>query len=257
MERAADRVGQTVILAAGLGVRLAGSEASVPKPLIKVAGLPLIAHALAHAAASGCDEAVVVIGHEGARVRAAIEAMIAMTGRIAVRFVENPDPTTPNGHSLLVAESYARDRFFLQMVDHLFAEPVLPRLASPPFDDRTAGRVLVDRAPVNLDLSDATKVRLSDDRVTAIGKAIEPWDAIDAGCFLLTPAIFDALRHVPASEPRTVSSAMRALAERRVLAAHELRGVRWMDVDTPVDRAEAERLLAAQASGATGGAPRP
>ena len=43
------------------------------------------------------------------------------------RFVENPDPTTPNGHSLLVAEPCVRDRFFLQMVDHLFAEPVLRR----------------------------------------------------------------------------------------------------------------------------------
>lgn len=257
MERAADRVGQTVILAAGLGVRLAGSDATVPKPLITVAGLPLVAHALAHAAASGCDQAVVVIGHEGARVRAAIEAIVATTGRIAVRFVENPDPTTPNGQSLLVAEPCVRDRFFLQMVDHLFAEPVLERLAREPFDDRTTGRVLVDRAPVNLDLSDATKVRLSGDRVTAIGKALDRWDAIDAGCFLLTPAIFDVLKRVPSSEPRTVSSAMRLLAERRALAAHDLQGVRWMDVDTPADRSEAERLLAAQIAGATGGAPRP
>jgi choline kinase len=257
MERVADRVGQTVILAAGLGVRLAGSDTAVPKPLITVAGVPLVAHALAHAAASGCDEAIVVIGHEGARVRAAIEALVAASGRIAVRFVENPDPTTPNGHSLLVAESYVRDRFFLQMVDHLFSEPVLERLASAPLDGGTAGRVLVDRAPVNLDLSDATKVRLSGDRVTAIGKAIDRWDAIDAGCFLLTPGIFDALNRVASSEPRTVSSAMRLLVQRRALAAHDLNGVRWMDVDTPDDRAEAERLLAAQAAGAAGGAPRP
>ena len=263
MDAAADRVTQTVILAAGLGVRLAGSDASVPKPLITVAGLPLIAHALAHAAASGCDEAIIVIGHEGRRVRSAVEALLATTtsssrlGRLAVRFVENPDPTTPNGHSLLAARPCARDRFFLQMVDHLFAEPVLRRLSSPPFDDRTAGRVLVDRAPVELDVSDATKVRLAGDRVTAIGKAIEPWDAIDAGCFLLTPAVFAALESVDASEPRTVSAAMRTLAGRRALAAGELRDVRWMDVDTPADRAAAERLLASQSAGAIGGASRP
>src|SRR6184192_1138685 len=98
MTLAADRVSQTVILAAGLGVRLGASGARVPKPLIAVASLPLIAHALAHAAASGCDEAVIVIGHEGARVRAAVEAM---GPAMAVRFVTNPDPTTPNGDSLL------------------------------------------------------------------------------------------------------------------------------------------------------------
>lgn len=262
MTAAADRVTQTVVLAAGLGVRLAGSDASVPKPLITVAGLPLIAHALAHAAASGCDEAIIVIGHEGARVRGAVESLMhtpaghASIGRISVRFVENPDPTTPNGHSLLVAEPCVRDRFFLQMVDHLFAEPVLRRLASPPIDDRTAGRVLVDRAPVDLDLSDATKVRLDGDRVTAIGKATEPWDAIDAGCFLLTPPVFAALKRVPASEPRTVSAAMRLLVDQQALGVSELHGVRWMDVDTPADRAAAERLLATQSAGAIGGAPR-
>ena len=220
MPRASDTVTQTVILAAGLGARLNGSAAGVPKPLLQVAGLPLVAHALAHAAASGCVDAIVVIGHEGARVRAAIEEMAAtaaMTVRIAVHFVENPDPTTPNGESLLAAEPRVRERFFLQMVDHLFGAPVLRRLASPAFDARTVARVLVDRVPSNLDLSDATKVRLEGDRVAAIGKAVEPWDAIDAGCFLLTPAVFEALREVPSSEPRTVSSAMRRLAERRAL----------------------------------------
>lgn len=232
---------QTVILAAGLGARLGGDGPRIPKPLTPVAGLPLVAHALAHAEASGCVEAIVVVGHERTQVRRAI---LAMPRRIAITFVENPDPSGPNGESLLVAEPHARDRFFLQMVDHVFAEPVLARLVARPFARGTEGRVLVDRAPVNLDLADATKVRLDGDEVTAIGKGIEPWDAVDAGCFVLTPAIFDALRSVPSGEPRTVSSGMRQLCARRALSAETFAAVRWMDVDTPDDRAEGERLLA-------------
>src|SRR5207249_5542474 len=116
MTPAADRVRQTVILAAGLGVRLGASGTRVPKPLIAVASLPLIAHALAHAAASGCDEAVIVIGHQAARVRAAVEAMPPV---FAVRFVESRDPTTPNGESSLAAEPCAADRVLLQMGEHL------------------------------------------------------------------------------------------------------------------------------------------
>ncbi len=259
MSATTDIVTQTVILAAGLGARLNGSAAGVPKPLLEVAGLPLVAHALAHAAASGCADAIVVIGHEGARVRAAIEDMaatVAVAAGLTVHFVENPDPKTPNGESLLAAEPMVRDRFFLQMVDHLFGEPVLRRLASPSFDTRTVARVLVDRTPENLDLSDATKVRLDGDRVAAIGKAVDPWDAIDAGCFLLTPAVFQALRDVPPSEPRTVSSAMRRLVERRALSAGELVGVPWIDVDTPADRAGAERLFSAVEAVAASGVPR-
>src|SRR5262249_26454856 len=149
-----DMIQQTVILAAGIGTRLGGLGG--PKPLMTIGGLPLIAHALAHAEQSGCKEALIVIGHEGSRVRQAVEALDTT---LTVQFVHNPDPTTPNGHSLLAAEHQTRDRFFLQMVDHLFGQPVLKRLSNRPLEPDTRGRVLVDRAPVNLDLSDATKVR--------------------------------------------------------------------------------------------------
>ena len=205
-----------------------------------VAGVPLVAHALEHAVASGCREAIIVIGHEGARVRGAVEAM---EPAIDVRFVTNPNPTTPNGESLMVAERLASEHFFLQMVDHLFAEPVLSRLTSADLNGTTIGRVLVDRAPTNLDVSDATKVRLAGDRVTAIGKGIRPWDAIDAGCFVLSRSIFDALRAVPPAESRTVSSAMRQLVQRGALRATEIADIRWIDVDTPDDRAEAELMV--------------
>jgi len=257
MPRTADAVHQSIILAAGVGARLGQAGGGVPKPLMTVAGVPLVAHALSHAIASGCREAIIVIGHEGARVRRAVEAM---TPAIEIRFVSNPDPTTPNGESLLVAEPVAADRFYLQMVDHLFARPVLPRLSTVKLNGAVAAQVLVDRAPINLDLSDATKVRLAGDRVTAIGKGIGSWDAIDAGCFVLTRSIFDALRAVPSSEPRTVSSAMRQLVDRRALRAAEISGVRWIDVDTPGDRAEAELLIAsaadyAEARGLTAAAP--
>lgn len=234
-------VRQTVILAAGTGSRLGTAEPGTPKPLLTVAGVPLIAHALAHAAASGCDEAVVVIGHEGERVRAAIESLHS---RLRVRFVKNPYPSSPNGESLLVAEGCAAERFFLQMVDHLFSEPVLPLLGAAPLDTATAGRVLVDRAPEGLDLSDATKVCVSGDRITAIGKGLVRWDAIDAGCFVLTRDVFEALRAVPSSESRTVSSAMRQLVARRALGATEFGGIAWIDVDTPDDRDSAEQRFA-------------
>ena len=59
-----------------------------------------------------------------------------------------------------------------------------------------------------------------------------------------------------APELRTVSSAMRQLVERRALAAGELQGVPWMDVDTPADHAAAERMLSMFAASAIDGAPR-
>src|SRR5438034_9544879 len=119
------RVSQTVILAAGSGSRLAGARGDVPKPLVTVAGVPLVAHALTHARASGCTEAVVVIGFDGDRVRAAVEQMAP---DLYVRFITSPDHSAPNGVSLLAAAPVAAPIFFLQMVDHLFGDVALPKL---------------------------------------------------------------------------------------------------------------------------------
>jgi choline kinase len=235
------RVTQTIILAAGSGSRLASSRGDVPKPLMTVAGVPLIVHALEHAHSSGCDEAVIVIGYEGARVQEAIEALPV---GMRIRFVQSPDHTAPNGVSLLAAEPLAAPTFYLQMVDHLFGEPLLDRLNAAPLVNGEAGRVLVDSHPSSdIDLADATKVQLESGRITAIGKGLDAWDAIDAGCFVLTPAVFEALRRVPGTEGRTVSSGMRQLVAERRLGAVDLHGAEWIDVDTPSDRAIAERLL--------------
>jgi choline kinase len=235
-----ETVTQTVILAAGNGSRLARGSPGIPKPLQTVAGIPLLAHAFAHARASGCAEAIVVIGHEGSRVKEAAESM---SSGLEIRFVETPDPSAPNGVSLLAAESVAAPRFFLQMVDHVFGGVALTKLIQSPLEPDTGGRVLIDRAPAEIDLHDATRVRLAGDRVVAIGKRLQPWDAIDTGCFLLTGAVFKALRQAPASEPRTVSSGMRQLALRGLLGAVDVDGTEWVDVDTPADRELAERLL--------------
>jgi CDP-L-myo-inositol myo-inositolphosphotransferase len=232
-------VAQTIILAAGSGSRLGGAS-GVPKPLMTVAERPLIAHALAHARDSGCSEAIVVVGYAAARVKAAVERL---DGGLTIRFVENSRFDAPNGESLLAAEPAAAPTFFLQMVDHVFGEIALPKLTARPLMAGEAGRVLVDRAPRGLDLEDATKVRLAGARVCAIGKRLEPWDAIDAGCFVLTRAVFEALRRAPAGEPRTVSSGMRQLAAQEALGFADLDGVAWMDVDTPSDRDWAESMM--------------
>jgi choline kinase len=237
-------VAQSVILAAGFGSRLGSAASGVPKPLIEVAGRPLIAHALEHALASGCSRAVIVIGHEGERVRGVVDSL---SHRLAITFVENRETEAPNGVSLLKAEPAVDDCFFLQMVDHVFGGVALRALTESAFGDGEVGRVLIDPTPGAIDIVDATRVRLSPDRrVTAIGKHIEPWDAIDAGCFVLTRRVFDALREVGHAEPLTVSAGMRRLVAANALGSSDVT-LDWVDVDTPSDHVIAEQLLAAVA----------
>jgi choline kinase len=132
------------------------------------------------------------------------------------------------------------------MVDHVFRKAALPRLTALPLAEGESGRLLIDRVPRTIDIADATKVHIEADRIVAIGKQVEPWDAIDTGCFVLTHDVFDGLRSVPASEPKTVSSGMRQLAARGALGAVDIGGIEWVDVDTPADHVAAEAMMAAR-----------
>lgn len=234
---------QTVILAAGFGSRLSAARGELPKPLVRVAGRALLDHALAQAEAAGVEEAVIVTGNSAALIEAhlaGLETSLTLTPIYNPRFHE------PNGVSLLAAAPAITGPFYLQMADHLFAQPVLRQLDQGAVP---AGcmRLLVDFHPVDLDEDDATKVRVGEGLISHIGKDVYPYDAVDTGCFLLDPRVFEALEEVAATEPPSVTLGMRRLIARGQFAPVPIAGTRWMDVDTPGDYARAEQLLAGPA----------
>ncbi len=61
---------RALVLAAGLGTRLRPLTESTPKPLLPVAGLPILGHTLAQLAAAGCAAAAVNLHHHGDQIRA-------------------------------------------------------------------------------------------------------------------------------------------------------------------------------------------
>jgi choline kinase len=232
---------QTVILAAGFGSRLATARGELPKPLVHVAGRPLIEHALDQAAAAGVEEAVIVTGNSAAL----IESHLArLDTPLTITPVYNPRFHEPNGVSLLAAAPVITGQFYLQMADHLFDQPVLRQLDAATEVPAGCMRLLVDCTPGDLDEEDATKVRVQERRISHIGKDVYPYDAVDTGCFLLDPRVFEALEEVARTEPPSVTLGMRRLIARGQFAAVPIQGTRWMDVDTPDDYAKAERLLA-------------
>jgi len=238
-------VHESVILAAGQGSRLRRAVGGVPKPLVRVAGRPLIAHALRQACEAGCDRAVVVVG----RGADAVAGYLRDTDcGLDVQVVFNPSHREPNGVSLLAAEPHVRGRFYLQMADHVFESPVLAHLGA---DTDGGMKLLVDRAPGYSDEEDATKVRVQAGRVVALGKELRRWDAIDTGVFLLGPGIFSALRRAQQNGPPSVTAGMLELVATGALKTVELERVAWVDVDTARDLAVAEQLLTSRAAGGT------
>jgi choline kinase len=97
-----------------------------------------------------------------------------------------------------------------------------------------------------VDLDDATKVETRDDRIVAIGKQLERYDAIDTGLFVCPPDIFEYLKRVKRDGDCSLSDGVRAMAEDGKARAIDIGGAWWQDVDTPQMFTAAERKLAAR-----------
>lgn len=236
-------VGDAVILAAGNGDRFKHSPHH-SKLLHPVLGRPLILRTLETAVSAGVRRCVVVVGFEGDRLRHLVERH-APPG-IAVSFVRNDDWHLENGVSALAARIATGDRrFALLMGDHLFDAAVLRRLLRHPVADGDS-LLAIDRGVTDpATIAEATRVRLDGDRIVAIGKGLDPWDAIDTGLFVFSPRIFDALDQAVAAGETTLSAGVARLAADRSMRGVDIGGATWCDVDTADDLTTAESLLGA------------
>ncbi len=235
-----------VILAAGLGSRLEsqgldcrnGNAEALPKALVPLLGRPLLAYTLDGLAQAGVREAHVVVGHRGEQVRAALQ-QLTHPG-LAVDVVENPEYSLPNGSSLAAARRSVADRpFLLLMADHLLSAEAVGRMLAAPHEFAIG----IDRAPLSpARLADATRVQTgAGGLVRTFGKRLPAWDGIDTGIFRCMPAVFDAIDELGSGSE--ISAIMTLVAARHPFHIVDLTGAFWLDVDTPEDLAEAEKLL--------------
>jgi 1L-myo-inositol 1-phosphate cytidylyltransferase len=242
--RASVPVRDAVVLAAGNGDRFQnGSRQS--KLLQPVLGQPLIVRTMETAALAGISTFHIVVGYQAETLRHVVTAA-APRGTV-VHVIYNPDWHLENGVSALAARESIRDRrFALLMGDHLFESATLSRLLGARVrpDESILG---TDARPVPADVAaEATKVRIAGDRITAIGKNLTTYDALDTGVFVCAPALFAALDVARQAGDTRLSGGIRELARRRLMLALDIGASTWCDIDTLADLQAAENLLAAE-----------
>lgn len=242
-----DGVRKCLILAAGRGARMDG--AGDCKPLLLVGGLPLIERTIVTARRAGLTEFYVVTGYEAPRLEAFL-AELAQRRRLAITVIRNDEWPAGNGRSLLQARASLDEDFALLMADHVFDEAILSGLLSAPRGDADivlAADLNVSDNPL-VDGDEATKIRTDGQRIVAIGKTLEDYNAYDSGIFLCTPAIFDAVEASLAGGDASISAAVQRVASQGRARIYDLREHGWIDVDTPQDRATAERFLSGEST---------
>src|SRR5437763_14857467 len=112
------RISEEVILMAGSGSRLRGSDETFLKPLMPVLGRPLICYTIGALIHAGIKKANFVVGYESERAIAQVKKLIP--SELEACFIENHEWTKQNGISLLVAADHVATPFLLTISDHLF-----------------------------------------------------------------------------------------------------------------------------------------
>lgn len=120
-----------LVLAAGIGKRLAPLTDDRPKGLIELGGRSLLARLLDGLQAAGVRETVLVVGYRQEDIRAALGA--SHRG-MPLRYLENPAYTKGPRLSLWTGRAeFERDDVVLADGDVLFAPPLLEQVISAPW----------------------------------------------------------------------------------------------------------------------------
>ena len=231
---------QAVILAAGKGQRL--RPGGYLKPLTPLLGVTLLERVVLACRDVGVRECIVVLGYGKESIDERLDELADRVG-IVVRSVENPYWEEGNGTSALAAQPYIRGPFLLAMCDHVFDSAILQRLVDAGSEGAEC-LLAVDYRPEQVfRLDDATKVQLTDGTITAIGKDLQSYAAVDTGLFFCQPKVFDALQQARAADEGSLSAGWRRLIPRRQFQALDIGEAFWVDVDTPESLRYAQRVL--------------
>jgi L-glutamine-phosphate cytidylyltransferase len=223
-----------VILAAGAGTRLNGSDIERPKCLARFGQATLIELQMRALAACGIRDVVVVIGYEAARVRQACGS--------DVRFVENTRYAETNSlYSLWLAQPVLTGPFVVMNCDVLFHPQLLRDLLTARHEDALLVSYPDPGAPPFG--PEEMKVRLRRGRVVDIRKDLpdDETDGENVGIARFGPA---GAAHLWSKAEEIVRSgslrdwaprAFGAFARDRALFAIGTRALPWTEIDTPDD----------------------
>ena len=204
--------------------------------------MPLISRTIFTAAHAGVRLIDVIVGYQAAAVERTAAA--ATPPGVTLRFHRNDRWHEENGVSALVARPHVgNERFALIMGDHVFDWRVLQHLLRHAVHGNES-LLAIDRGHATAGrVAEATKVRLHGDRITAIGKQVDPFDAIDTGVFVFSSAIFSALEESARAGDTSLSGGVRRLAARGLMRGIDTGGFAWCDVDTVADLMQASALF--------------
>lgn len=121
-----------MVLAAGLGTRMRAVSETIPKPLVPLAGKPLLAYALESLERAGVNEVVVNTHHLAAQIESYLAGYAARPGAPRIHISHEEERLETGGGICQALQWLGGDAFYVLNSDAVIAEhgaPALARLA--------------------------------------------------------------------------------------------------------------------------------
>ncbi|MDK2014161.1 MULTISPECIES: glucose-1-phosphate thymidylyltransferase [unclassified Deinococcus] len=231
---------KAIIPAAGLGTRLRPLTYTRPKPVLRVAGQPIIAHAIHTLVHAGITDIGIVVSDI---TRAEIQHAVEHLSGVHITLIDQHEQLGL-GHAVLTARDWvAQDDFCVYLGDNLFEHGATPFVHAFQQHRPSALIALVE-------VPDPTAFGVAQLDGTRITRLVEkpkdpPSNLAVAGLYCFTPEIFDMLDGMPPSargEFEITDGIQRLIDAALNVQGQAVQGW-WKDTGRPADLLDANRLL--------------
>ena len=224
---------QCVILAAGKGTRLRPLTENCPKPLVHVAGKPLLDH-IVEALPSAVDELIIVVGYLGNMVREYCGE--EFHGR-KVRYIEQTvqDGT---GRALWLCKDILKGRFLFMFADDIHGKNDIARVASYTRGLLTKTSDTPERFGVIVRNPDGTLAEMIEK------PAHPPSNLVSTGVMVLDEHIFEFEPSNPVNGEYYLTDSLERYAKEYPVAVVEEE--MWLPIGYSEDIVRAEQILASR-----------
>jgi len=234
---------RAVLLAGGMGTRLREETEYKPKPMVYIAGKPIIWHIMKNLSMQGIDEFIVCLGYKGEVIRDYFLNYDQMNQDIKVH-LDSSTVTFPNANNrsedwkvtlvdtgpqaltaerIMLIENYVKDQTFLCTYGDGLADINIQNLVAK---HKELGKIATVTAVRPLSRFGTLELDLKGNVLAFAEKPLhEGW--VNGGFFILNPGVFDYLSKGQMFE----GAPMEKLASTGQLAAYQHDGF-WQPMDT-------------------------
>ena len=222
---------KVVILAGGLGARLSEYTRTIPKPMIKVGGKPIILHIMEHYSKYNCKDFYIALGYKGKVIKKFFKKKFYDWN---ISLIETGQKTMTGGRLKRLKKYLKNERFFMTYGDGI-SNVNIKKLLKFHLKNKKLITLTAVRPPGRFGA-----LKLKGKHVTYFkekSKLDEGW--INGGFFVIEPKFIDLIKNDNTFLER---DPLETVTKKKQLLAYRHDGF-WQCVDTKRDKDYLEKIL--------------